>query len=75
VLCGGWEGRGRFLNPDITDEELRQSVRDAMDEYGQNGGLIFAAFIMGAIDDPVVARQNLALQEETYTYGHNFYKK
>jgi hypothetical protein len=74
VLCGGWEGRGRFLESDVTDEELRQSVRDAMDEYGKNGGLVFAAFIMGALDDTGVAHKNQALQEEAYTYGHNFYK-
>jgi hypothetical protein len=46
-----------------------------MDEYGQNGGLIFAAFIMGAIGDQEVARKNMVLQEEGYTYGHKFYKK
>jgi hypothetical protein len=74
VLCGGWEGRGRFLESDVTDDELRQSVRTAMDEYGKNGGLVFAAYIMGALDDVEIGRKNLVLQEEGYTYGHNYYK-
>ncbi|MDR2517207.1 MAG: veratrol--corrinoid protein metyltransferase, partial [Spirochaetaceae bacterium] len=31
VLCGGWEARGRLLEEGVTDDELRRSVREAMD--------------------------------------------
>jgi hypothetical protein len=74
VLATGFEGRGRYLEPDVTEQELRQAVRDGMDEYGKNGGVLFAAFIMGEAGDKEVARRNLILQDETNTNGHNYYK-
>jgi hypothetical protein len=74
VLCGGWEGRGRVLEDDVTDEELRQSVRDAMNKYGKNGGIMMGAAIMVAAGDEKTIHKNQVLKEEAYTYGHNFYK-
>ncbi|MCL2151135.1 MAG: veratrol--corrinoid protein metyltransferase, partial [Coriobacteriia bacterium] len=43
VIGGGWEGRGRLTELDVTDEEIRQSVRDSIDKYASNGGFMFAA--------------------------------
>jgi hypothetical protein len=74
VLCGGWEGRGRLLEDDVTEEELRQSVRDAMDKYGKNGGYQIGANFMGATGDEKIARKNKIVREESYVYGHNYYK-
>jgi hypothetical protein len=74
VLCGGWEARGHFLEDGVTDEELRQAIRGAMDEYGQNGGLQIIAGFMGAAGDTNAARKAKVLREEAYVYGHNFYK-
>jgi hypothetical protein len=74
VLCGGWEGRGRLLEDDVTEEELRQSVRDAMDKYGKNGGLQIGANFMGATGDEKIAWKNAIVRQESYIYGHNFYK-
>jgi hypothetical protein len=74
VILGGWEGRGRLLDPDVTDEEIRQSVRTALDSYGQNGGFIFAGSFMGPAGDPVTDHKNEVIQTEAYIYGHTFYK-
>jgi hypothetical protein len=74
VLCGGWEGRGRLLEDDVTEEELRQSVRDAMDQYGQNGGFQIGAGFMVATGDTKAAAKNKITREEAYIYGHTFYK-
>jgi hypothetical protein len=74
VLCGAWESRGRLLDDDVTEEELRQSIRDAMDEYGKNGGVEINANFMGAIGDEKVVWKNKIIHEEIYTYGHNYYK-
>jgi hypothetical protein len=75
VLCGGWEGRGRFLEANVTDDEIRQSVRTAMDKYGKNGGFQFSGYISGGVGDPAtMGQKNLVIAEEAYTYGHKFYK-
>jgi hypothetical protein len=74
VLCGGWEGRGRLLEDDVTEEELRQSIRDAMDKYGQNGGLQMSAGFIGATGDKRAVEKSKIVREEAYIYGHSFYK-
>jgi hypothetical protein len=74
VLCGGWEGRGRLLEDDVTEEELRQSIRDAMDKYGKNGGLQISAGFIGATGDQKAVAKSKIVREEAYIYGHNFYK-
>jgi len=76
VIGGGWEGRGRLTEPDVTDEEIRQSVRDAFDTYAPNGGYMFAAaYTPGSTNDERTKHWNEVLQKEAYDYGKKFYKK
>ena len=75
VIGGGWEGRGHLLSPDVTDEEIRESVRVAIDTYAPNGGFMFAgAFTPGSTNDDRTQHHNEVLQKEVYDYGHKFYK-
>lgn len=75
VIGGGWEGRGRLLDPDVTDDEIRESVRAAIDAYAPGGGFMFAgAFTPGSTNDESAKRKNEVLQKEVYDYGHKFYK-
>lgn len=75
VIGGGWEGRGRLLSPDVTDEEIRESVRTAIDTYAPNGGFMFAgAFTPGSTNDDRAKHMNEVLQKEVYDYGRQFYK-
>ena len=76
VIGGGWEGRGRLTAADVTDEEIRQSVRDAMDAYAQDGGFMFAAaYTPGSTNDTRTAHWNEVLQKEAHDYCNQFYKK
>ena len=75
VIGGGWEGRGRLTELDVTDEEIRQSARDAIDKYAKNGGFIFAAaYTPMSRNDTLTAHWNEVLQKEVYDYGRKFYK-
>ncbi|MCL1835002.1 MAG: veratrol--corrinoid protein metyltransferase [Oscillospiraceae bacterium] len=75
VIGGGWEGRGRLLSADVTDDEIRESVRVAIDTYAPNGGFMFAgAFTPGSTSDDRTTHMNEVLQTEVYEYGHSFYK-
>ena len=74
VIAGGWEGRGRLTELDVSDEEIRQSVRDTMDRYGRNGGFIWAgSYTPMSLDDPLTAHWNEVLGEEVYDYGNRLY--
>jgi len=75
VIAGGWDGRGRLLAPDVTEEEIRQSVRDTMDAYAVSGGFCWAGGFMGALGDPEPVRKNDILKDEARKYGATFYKK
>ena len=75
VIGGGWESRGRLMELDVTDEEIRQSVRDAIDKYAGNGGFMFAAaWTPASPDDKLTQHWNEVMQREVYDYGHKFYK-
>ncbi|MDR2520255.1 MAG: veratrol--corrinoid protein metyltransferase [Eubacteriaceae bacterium] len=75
IIGGGWEGRGRLTEPDVTDDEIRESVRVCLDTYARNGGFMFAgAYTPGSIDDQKTQHWNEVLQKEVYDYGHTFYK-
>jgi uroporphyrinogen-III decarboxylase len=75
VIAGGWEGRGRLTELDVTDEEIRQSVRDSIDKYAKNGGFMFAAaYTPSSTNDTLTAHWNEVMQKEVYDYGHQFYK-
>ena len=75
VLMGGWDANGRLADPDVTDEEIRQSVRDSMDLLAPGGGYCFCGGYLGPLDDPEVARKNKVVMDEVETYGRAFYKK
>jgi hypothetical protein len=74
VIGGGWECRGRLAAPDVTEEEVRESVRIAMDTYAPNGGYMFAGiYTPSSINDTRAKHLNRVLQKEAYDYGRKFY--
>ena len=71
VCIGGWDSFGPGNLPDSTEEEVRQSVRTAMDAYGKTNR--YAIYFSGC-----TARnpERMAiLADEAEKYGHSFYKK
>jgi uroporphyrinogen-III decarboxylase len=75
VICGGYD----YVPPvgrDPTEEEVRQSVRDAIDKYAPGGGYVFMGGIMISADNPELSKKlSDWLADEAYTYGSDFYKK
>ncbi|MBQ8974850.1 MAG: veratrol--corrinoid protein metyltransferase, partial [Oscillospiraceae bacterium] len=73
AIMGGWDGIGHLLSPEVTDDEIRQSVMDTMDNLAVGGGFIWCGGFMGAsFDDPVVAHKNKILHETVAEYGKKF---
>lgn len=75
VISGGWDGRGRLMASDVTDEEIRQSVRDTIDAYAPNGGFCWAGGFLGALNDPEPVRKTAVVIDEASKYGRDFYKR
>jgi hypothetical protein len=71
IACGGWNAVGPGNQSDSTEEEVRQSVRLAMDSYGPTGRYIF--WESGAT--PRYPKILEWLKDERETYGLNFYHK
>ena len=75
VLGGGWDARGRLLEPDCTDEEIYESVRDSMNRLAPGGGYCFCGGFLGAADQmDECIRRNLIVQKAVKEIGHSFYK-
>lgn len=82
VITGGWDERGRLLLPlqdaehpnRISEEELRQSVRDTIDWLAPGGGYCWTAVVLEAINDEDHRQKNLIVSNEAETYGHLYYK-
>lgn len=73
AIMGAWDARGRLIEPDCTDEEIRQSVRDTMDKYAQGGGFGWCGGYLAAKGDVEMNRRNGVLFEEVNSYGDTFY--
>lgn len=76
AIMGGWDSRGRLLEDDVTDEEIRQSVIDTIDTLAPNGGFAWCGGFMGVDpNDPVINHKNAVLFQTLDEYGKAFYKK
>jgi hypothetical protein len=82
IILGGWEGRGRLLepmaspeNPDgLTEEELRQSVRDVINTLAPGGGYCWMGYFMPSSEDDPVAAKNTIISDEAKRLRMDFYK-
>ncbi|MDR0861301.1 MAG: veratrol--corrinoid protein metyltransferase [Oscillospiraceae bacterium] len=73
VIAGGWDGRGRLMEPDVTDEELYESVRVAFDKLAPGGGYCFCGGFLFAPGDKEAARKNAVILRAVDELGHSFY--
>lgn len=71
VAVGGWDSFGRGNQKDSTEEEIRQSVRLAMDTYGVGNKYVF--WQSGVT--PAFRRNQEILADEARKYGRAFYSK
>lgn len=73
VITGGWERQGKAGLPGASEEVVRASVREAIDNFGSEGALIFwEGGIIGKSEDS----QNKMrwLMDELLVYGREVYR-
>jgi len=71
LAVGGWDAFGRGNQADSTEEEVRASVRMAMDTYGPGGRYVFSENGVS----PAFKHVGPVISDEARKYGLNFYKK
>ncbi|KPU45579.1 methylcobalamin:coenzyme M methyltransferase [Oxobacter pfennigii] len=75
TVCGCYDWKVPLTWPEYNEEELRQSVRDAIDKYAPGGGYAARANALGKFGDPDIAKVNEILQSEVYYYTRDYYIK
>lgn len=71
VAVGGWDAFGRGNQQDSSEEEIRASVRQAMDAYGPGGRYVFW---QSGVAPSFTYHQDI-LTDEARRYGGGFYVK
>jgi uroporphyrinogen-III decarboxylase len=82
VLMGGWDGRERLVEPlqspehptGVTEEELRQSVRDSVDRLAPGGGYCWLGGFLTAVGDEENRKKNAIINDEASNYCKTFYQ-
>lgn len=73
VVCGCWDWLPPDTWPVVSEEYVRESVRETIDKYAPNGGYAFAGAALGQAGDEVIAQVNRWVKEEVYSYGLHYY--
>ena len=73
VITGGWDRHGDAGMPGASEECVRASVRQAIDDFGANGSLIF--WDGGIIGNSEDSKNKMRwLKDELHAYGKQVYK-
>ena len=72
VIAGGWDPI-EYLGEDVTDDDLRQSVRETIDRLAPGGGFAFCGGFLGSVDDTEAQRKTGVVLGEARRYGRTFY--
>ena len=75
AFCGSWDWVIPDTWPVVDEEQVRQSIRDAIDLYAPGGGYAVAANPLGEYGDTVMPMVDRWVKEEMISYGRDFYKK
>jgi hypothetical protein len=74
ILTGCWDARGELARPDVSEETVKASVREAIETYAPGGGYVFQGSFLGPVGDPVTEKKNRWISEAYEEYGRPFYR-
>ncbi|MDR0491023.1 MAG: veratrol--corrinoid protein metyltransferase [Oscillospiraceae bacterium] len=74
VICGGWDIVGVLAEGDVTEETVKESVRNSIDALAAGGGYAFCGSFLGAMDDELTIRRNKWIAEAVFEYGRAYYR-
>ncbi len=74
ILEGCWSAQGELLEPDVSEQTFKDSIRRTFDAYAPGGGYMFMGNYLGRADDPETVKKNRWIREAYETYGRTFYQ-
>ena len=75
VITGGWEVQLMPSWPDVSDDEVRQTVYDTVDKLAPGGGYMFIGGILVRPGDEKAAHLHKLVQETASEYCDHYYEK
>ncbi len=75
VVCGCWDWMPPDTWPEVSEEYVRQGVRDVIDKYAPDGGYAFCGAALGRASETIIGQVNKWVKDEVYNYGRDFYNK
>jgi uroporphyrinogen-III decarboxylase len=75
ALAGGFRWVPPITWPEVSEEEIRQKVRDTIDRFAPEGGYAFMGGALGRYGDKTIEQVNKWISEEAYNYGRDYYLK
>lgn len=75
AIAGGYNWVPPKSWPAVSEEEIRQTVRDCIDRFAPGGGFAFFGAALGTYGDTTIPKVNAWISEEAYTYGRDYYIK
>ncbi len=73
AFIGGYDMKGPFAYMDLSEEELRASVRETIDKYAPSGNYAMMGMILYS-DRNKFLKTMAIMSDETIKYGTNYYK-
>ena len=74
AIGGGWDGRGRLLDPDVTDDEIVASAEETFKKLAPGGGYAWMGGFLGPLDDEEIKRKNVVLHSAVDKLARSYYK-
>ena len=75
AIVGGYNWVPPANYPQVNEDEVRQSVRDCIDQYAAGGGYAFFGAALGRHGDKTIEKVNEWIGDEAYNYGRDYYLK
>ncbi len=74
ALIGGWQNRDALLAPDVTDDDVYESVRYTLDLLAHDGGFVWYGNLLGGSFDPIIKHKNEVAIRAVEELGSQIYK-
>ena len=75
AIAGGWDARGRLLEPDVTDEEIIAAVEKVFYSLAPGGGFAFMGGFLGPIGDEEAKRKSGVVRAAAERLSVSVYKQ
>jgi hypothetical protein len=73
AIAGGFNWVPPAAWPDVTEDQIKQMVRDCIDQYAPGGGFAFFGAALGRHGDKTIEQVNKWINEEAFVYGSDYY--